>query len=75
MVGREILIWKKIFKWKKLRLENDKVYFLSAHKYSPNFKMFLDLKDMTKLTFWFVKCKLLYWECKFMYFNSYLILA
>ena len=51
MVGREILIWKKIFKWKKLRLENDEVYFLSAHKYTPNFKMFLDLKDMTNSHF------------------------
>lgn len=51
MVGREILIWKKIFKWKKLQLENDKVYFLSAHKYTPNFKMFLDLKDMTNSHF------------------------
>ena len=51
MVGREILIWKNFFKWKKLWLENDKVYFLSAHKYTPNFKMFLDLKDMTNSHF------------------------
>ena len=34
-----------------MRLENDEVYFLSAHKYTPNFKMFLDLKDMTNSHF------------------------